>query len=231
MFVKSEEREIARELRRDAGMPINAIARQLAVSKSTVSRWVRDIELSAEQHAALRLLNPIYNNQLRGQNRRRRSALVARQAAQAHGREIARGGDRLHVQGCMLYWAEGAKSRNVVSFVNSDADMMQLFLRFLRECYGVAGQQVALSVNCHLPTGGDASEITSWWLRRLGLPDTCARAPTVNQPSTASRRRRGHVLPYGTARIAVYSTFIVQSIYGAIQEYAGVTRPEWIDLR
>ena len=131
----------------------------------------------------------------------------------------------------MLYWAEGAKSRNVVTFVNSDADMMALFLRFLRESYGVANEQVALSVNCHVAAGGDAAEITRWWLQRLGLPDTCARAPTVNRPSRASRMRRGHVLPYGTARIAVYSTFIVQSIYGAIQEYAGIARPEWIDLR
>jgi hypothetical protein len=28
----------------------------------------------------------------------------------------------------------------------------------------------------------------------------------------------------------VYSTEIVQSIYGAIQEYAGCTRPEWSEL-
>jgi hypothetical protein len=40
--------------------------------------------------------------------------------------------------------------------------------------------------------------------------------------------RRGHVLPYGTARISRCSVVIVQSIYGAIQEYA-VDRPEWLD--
>jgi hypothetical protein len=38
------------------------------------------------------------------------------------------------------------------------------------------------------------------------------------------------VLPYGTGRLAVHSTFIVQSIYGAIQEYARTNRPEWLDL-
>jgi hypothetical protein len=86
-------------------------------------------------------------------------------------------------------------------------------------------------VNCHITGDGNAEEITRWWLRRLALPDDCARAPTVNPPSVASRRRRGHVLPHGTARIAVYSTFIVQSIYGAIQEYAGMSRPEWLDMR
>ena len=35
----------------------------------------------------------------------------------------------------------------------------------------------------------------------------------------------------GVERIfPVHSPFIVQSIYGAIQEYAGIDRPEWLDL-
>jgi hypothetical protein len=228
--VKREEKEAARRLRREDGLPIGVIAARLHVAKSSVSRWVRDIELRADQHAALRLRNPIYNAQLRGQNRRRESARAARLEAQAHGRALARRSDPLHLQGCMLYWAEGAKCRNAVVFVNSDADMLELFLRFLRRCYAVLPVSVALSVNCHVDGGLDADTITQWWLRRLALPAACARSPTVNTASRASRRRRGHVLPYGTARIAVHSTFIVQSIYGGIQEYSGADRPGWVDL-
>ena len=51
----------------------------------------------------------------------------------------------------------------------------------------------------------------------------------MNTPSRASKRVRAPLL-YVTARIAVASTFIVQSIYGAIQEYVGCERPEWLDL-
>jgi hypothetical protein len=231
MFVKTEKQAAARRLRAEDGLPLGAIAERLGVSKSSVSRWVRDVDLRPEQHAALRARNPRYNGQLRGQGGRRASARAARLRAQDHGRALARRGDPLHLQGCMLYWAEGSKSRNVVVFVNSDADMVGGFLRFLRDCYGVADPDVALSVNCHVDAERDPAEITRWWLDRLALPPVCARAPTVNNVSVASRRRRGHVLPYGTARLAVYSTFIVQSIYGAIQEYAGVERPEWLDLR
>ena len=50
----------------------------------------------------------------------------------------------------------------------------------------------------------------------------------MNHASSASRWRR-NVLIYGTARLSVCSTFLVQSIYGAIQEYAGFDRPEWLD--
>jgi hypothetical protein len=191
---------------------------------------VRDIELTPEQHARLRAANPLHNAQLRGQAGRSESARAARVAAQRHGRELARRGDPLHAHGCMLYWAEGAKSRTTVMFVNSDPCMHELFLRFLCCCYDVPDHRVALAVNCHVPPGESAADITAWWLHRLGLPAGCARAPTVNRPSVASRKHRGHVLPHGTARLVVYSTFVMQSIYGAIQEYGGFERPEWLDL-
>ena len=92
------------------------------------------------------------------------------------------------------------------------------------------GTSVALSVNCFLGNGLSLEEIQDWWLARLALPATCLRRAVVNRPSSASKRLKGNVLPYGTARVAVHSTFIVQSIYGAIQEYAGIERPEWLDL-
>jgi transcriptional regulator with XRE-family HTH domain len=228
VFVKPEARQSARALRRDEGLPLRVIAERLGVAKSSVSRWVHDIELTADQHAALRALNPRYNGQLRGQEARRASALAARVAAQEHGRKLARRGEALHAQGCMLYWAEGSKSRNTAALVNSDAAMLVVFVRFLRECYAVELARMALTVNCYVGNGSTATEIVAWWLRELGLPDDCARAPVVNRASRASRLRRGHVLPYGTARIAVHSTFVVQSIYGAIQEYAGFDRPEWL---
>jgi transcriptional regulator with XRE-family HTH domain len=111
MFVKPEARREARRLRERNGLPVNAIAARLGVSKSSVSRWVRDIELTTEQHAVLEAMNPIYNAQLRGRTGRRRAARAAREAAQLDGRSYARHGDSLHAQGCMLYWAEGTKSR------------------------------------------------------------------------------------------------------------------------
>ncbi len=129
----------------------------------------------------------------------------------------------------MLYWAEGAKSHNNVIFTNSDVDMMVFFMDFLRRCYGVVDGQVRLSVNCFLGNGLTLGEIEAWWLERLDLPPSCLRKATVNRPSRASKGVRPQ-LAYGTARLAVGSTFIVQSIYGAIQEYVGCERPEWLDL-
>jgi hypothetical protein len=57
----------------------------------------------------------------------------------------------------------------------------------------------------------------------------CKRAAIVNRASRSSKRVQKPLI-HGTARIVVNSTRLVQSIYGAIQEYAGIERPEWADL-
>jgi transcriptional regulator with XRE-family HTH domain len=225
--VKLVERDEARRLRREQGLAMRDIAARLGVAVSTVSVWTRDIPLTAEQHERLRQANPIYNQQLRGQEGRSASARAARLAAQEHGRAEARRGDRLHLQGCMLFWAEGSRRRNSVVFTNSDVAMHRVFVRFLR-CCGVADEQIALTVNCHLNNGLSLVEIEAWWLTELGLPAACLRRASVNRPSSASRWRR-NVLVYGTASLRVHSTSLVQSIYGAIQEYGGFERPEWLD--
>ena len=114
--------------------------------------------------------------------------------------------------------------------MNSDADLLATFLGFLRRFFGVGDALIAFSVNCFLNNGLTLAEIEGWWRERLRIPLTCMRAATVNRPSSASRRRRYRVLIHGTGRLVVHSTFIVQSIYGGIQELAGIERPEWLDL-
>src|SRR5262245_53886102 len=53
--MKTAEREMARRIRREEGASINEIARRTGAAKSSISRWVRDIELTKEQHESLRL--------------------------------------------------------------------------------------------------------------------------------------------------------------------------------
>jgi hypothetical protein len=228
MFVKPMERTEARRLRRDEGRSIKEISNLLEVSPSSVSRWTSDIVLAPGFIEALQRRKPVITGHPGGARALSVSRRITRLAEQERGRDLARNPTRLHLAGCMLYWSEGSKDRNAVRLTNSDPDLLALFVRFLRECYAVAPERMALSVNCHLNNGLGLSEIEQWWLERLGLPPMSLRKATVNSASSASRWRR-NVLVYGTARVTVHSTAIVQSIYGAIQEYAGFERPAWVD--
>jgi hypothetical protein len=128
----------------------------------------------------------------------------------------------------MLYWAEGSRNRHAVEFVNSDPAMVVFFLHFLRTCYSVPDAKVRITCNLFADHAERQREIEGFWLSQLGLQWTCLRKSTVNRYSKHSKKKRRNKLPYGTCRLNVYDTGLVHEIYGAIQEYAGFDRAEWL---
>lgn len=197
-------------------------------SLSSVSLWVRDIELSSTSRAALLARNPAHNGEIV------REANLARARArrlrwQAHGRRLARRGDPLHRAGCMLYWAEGSKSRSGLQFSNSDPAMVRLFVRFLRCSYETDERAIGLRLSLFADHERRQREIEDFWLAAAGLPRSSLRQSIVNRYPASSKRRRVNKLPYGTCRVTLHRAAVVQSIYGAIQEYGEFERPEWLD--
>lgn len=215
-------------MRREQGLALNEIAALLQVSKSSVSLWGRDVDLTDEHLARLNARNPLYNRQLHSGHVSRERSRGRRTQYQEAGRRRAREGDPLHMAGCMLYWAEGSKQRNVLIFTNSDSDMVAFFLSFLRRCYSVSDEEVTVTINC-FDDCRSVEDIQKFWLQKLRLPGTCLRKATVNVHSCYSQKKRCGKLVYGTCRLAVCRTAIVQSIYGAIQEYGGFTMDKWLD--
>jgi hypothetical protein len=227
--MKTKEREEARRLRRGEGRSVKEIARLLGVSRSSVSLWVRDIELTDAQHAALLARNPAYNQQRNGWAATIERGRLRRRRYQLAGRRRIRGGDPLYVAGCMLYWAEGDKTRGSVRISNSDPEVIRLFGRFLRECFGVRDEQMHVHCNLFADHLAKQHEVEQFWLDLLELPATCLWKSTVNRYSRSSQRKRVNRLPYGTCKLTVHSTELVQAIYGSIQEFAGFSRPKWLD--
>jgi len=210
-------------------MSVKEIARVVGVAPSSVSLWVRDIPLTADQLESLRQRNPAYNRQLRGATRNAERGRARRLAAQEEGRLLVRRADPLYIAGVMLYWAEGDKSsRNAARISNSDPEVLKLFMRFLRECLDVPDEQVSVTCNLFADHLDRQWEIEQFWLDALDLPRARLCKSFVNVYSKYSQKKRQNKLPYGTTRVTVHSTRIVQSIFGAIQEYGGFERPEWL---
>lgn len=214
-------------------MPIKRIAERLRVSPSSVLNWTKDIELTPEQthrnqfgpggpqnpeHVAKRVAS------WRAKNHEKR------RSHQDEGRRRAREMDPLHSAGCMLYWAEGSKHRNTLVFCNSDMNMAAFFSRFLRESMGVSTSDFRLRLNVYLNNGLRLEEIEDRWLVAVEAPRTILRGHSVNHlPTSSSGNKR--TLPYGVCSLSVArSTWLIQHIYGAIQEYASFDEPRWLDL-
>jgi predicted transcriptional regulator len=227
--MKTYERTRARRLRAERGYSIKQIAALLRVSTSSVSLWVRDVKLTEEQHDALRERNPAYNQQLNGRAVANANRRAERRAYQDQGRRLARRGDTVHAAGCMLYWAEGARTRNSVRFSNSDPEMVRMFIDFLRAYFDLTDEQIRLTCHLYADHAERQREIEQFWLDVARLPEASLCRSVVNVYSKYSARKRVNMLPYGTCRVVVNRTSVVQSIYGAIQEYGGFDRPAWLD--
>ena len=182
----------------------------------------RDVELTEEQKETLRLA--AYHGHVKGRTMNSALRRESRALAQEEGRMLAANAGRLFIAGCMLYWAEGGRSRNQIKFTNSDPAMVRLFVSFLRTYWNLRDEDIRVTCNLFADHDARRREIEQFWLDVVAVPATSLCKTTINVYSKYSKKRRQNKLPYGTCRITVSRTRVVQSIYGAIQEIGGFTR-------
>jgi DNA-binding MarR family transcriptional regulator len=217
--MKTSEREMARKLRQE-GLSVREIEGRVGVARSSVSVWVRDVELTPEQREVLRC-RPRPSN---ADAFRRRRLL-----SQSEGREAARRLEPLHAMGCMLFWAEGSRSVDAAKITNSDPALLRLAARFLRQYFDVRDEKFRVWCNLFADHLEKQHAIEQHWLDTLELPRECLTKSIVNVYSRYSKKRRRNKLPYGTCRLTVCDVRIAQHLYGAIQEYGSFERPEWLE--
>ena len=145
-----ERSELGRDLRR-SGLSYGEIMELVPVKKSTLATWCRDVALTEEQIEAIRARTPGQSGVPKDTGRRRREE-IARVRAAARSRAEHLLADPMWVAGVVLYWAEGAKSRNRVSLANSDPRTLRLFVAWVRR---YLNQDAEFSLHLHLHEGND----------------------------------------------------------------------------
>lgn len=179
-------RETARELRR-AGHTYDRIVDELGVSKSSVSRWVRDLPAPAPSPKHMHRMR-----EARWAPHRRRQVLARWNTKLAAGNEIGRLTDReLFLVGVGLYWAEGTKSKphrpgERVAFVNSDPGMIDVFLAWLR-LVGVEREALRFHVQIHESADVPAAE--EYWRRVTGADAGQFTRTTLKKHNPATVRK------------------------------------------
>lgn len=151
MKQKLEERLAAKCLR-EQGYSVNEIVEKLAVAKSSVSLWVRNIDLTP--HARMRLLTKVKAGQLiSAENKRRRTkerTAVYRATAQSELQEIHIDRSLARIMCALLYWCEGAKNpMNGMRFTNSDPKLIRTFLELLRSSFPVDEKKIRVGLHLH----------------------------------------------------------------------------------
>lgn len=102
----------------------------------------------------------------------------------------------LKTAGLMLYWGEGAKATNTIDLTNSDSLMIELFLRVLREIYGVKEER--LRVLLYAYGNQDIKKLINYWVKITGIPQKQFTKPYVRQDFLEKKKNK---MPYGLVHI------------------------------
>ena len=180
---KLAEQEQARQLR-SAGLTLAEIAGRLGVSRSSVSVWVKDVELAG----------PIRRG---GPRRRGPNALQRRKQAEIEeGLEWGRAligqlSERdLLIAGTALYAEEGSKGDGRIRFANTDPAMVRLFMAWLRRFFEPDEDRLRATVYLH--QGLDLMAAEQHWSGVTGIPVGRFGAPyrAVPDPTIRSNKHK-----------------------------------------
>lgn len=159
---KVEERRRARELRAQS-WTLQEIARELGVSKGSVSTWVRDVDFEPRPR------NRGHPAGAQHPMRVKKEAELAacREEAEQWVGELS---DRdLLVFGAALYIGEGAKTeRSALRMANTSAIVMRTYMRWLRSFFDIDEERLRARIYLH--AGLDIEAATSFWSEQLAIP-------------------------------------------------------------
>jgi hypothetical protein len=206
---KLAEREQARRLRQ-AGLPLAEIAARLAVAKSSVSLWVRDVEFTS------RPVPPRGRRRAPNALQRRRQAEIERLVEEGRAR-IGRLSEReFLVAGVALYAGEGAKRDGAVKFANSDARMITFYCAWLRRFFEI--DETRLRVRLYLHEGLDLDAAVAFWSELTGIPMSQFQKPYRAVPDPTIRLTK-HV--HGCVSIDYSCSTTHRTIMGLVRALLG----------
>lgn len=184
---KDDLRARARELRKQ-GLTYDRIQVELGCSKSSISLWVRDLPKpparTREEASAIARRGWEATLERRERERRRTKAEATQELGTLSNRD-------LFVAGVALYWAEGTKDkpharREGVTFVNSDPDVIRLYLAWLR-LLGVEPERVAYRVMIH--GTADIAGAERYWADLVGADVATFQKTTIKRHNPKTARK------------------------------------------
>jgi len=197
------DKERAFELRR-TGKSYKEIAATLGMSKSTLTEWFKGhsfsdeirkaltVNAAAEGASRLHKLNKVRGDSL--------EALYFRAVTEATLELELNKNNPLFIAAITAYWGEGDKrSKNHVRLINTDPQMLQLFIEFLMRFCGVQRESIRAAMFIYPDL--DEQICREYWEKEIGIS-------TFHKTMVLPSRHKVKKLAYGTCSIIVSNTYL-----------------------
>ncbi|HUD43941.1 MAG TPA: hypothetical protein VMR41_00155 [Patescibacteria group bacterium] len=208
---------------RKYGLSYSEILTKVPVAKSTLSLWLRNVELPKKQRYILTERRQAAIKKGWETWRKARIEKTNRIKQQAKSEITNIDSKNLWLMGIMLYWAEGTKQKDYnvdqgVCFSNSDPLMIKLFLKWLESCLEIPRQDILFDIYIHEYRKVDSKDVVQYWARSTGFPVSEFGRIYYKKHKLINNRRNIGVAYKGQLRIRVRrSTDLNRKITGWIE--------------
>ncbi len=219
--MKLELKEKATNLRKQ-GFSYSEILKQIPVTKSTLSLWLKSVNLSNRQNQKLieKRLVGAKIGAIAKKNQRIEKVKLIKNIAISEIETISN--REIWLIGISLYWAEGSKQKehNIsqrVAFSNSDPLMIKLFLKWLKKIIKISDSDIYFEIYTHKNSKNSASEIIKYWSKITDYPEYRFNRIYYKNNKIKTKRKNTGIKYYGLLRICVKkSTDLNRKISGWI---------------
>lgn len=198
---------------RKKGLSYNEIKKEIGISKSTLSSWLRSILLKEEHKHRLytkqiRFLS--FGTQSQRERRKREVEKIIEEATLEIQSPVAR--DTYRLMGACLYWAEGSKGGRF-EITNSDPHFILFMVKWLQKVFNIPPNYLKAWLNIY-PQQNEL-EIKKFWSDLTGITLKNFGKSYVKPLSSGYKKNN---LYYGTIRVEVpKSTDMKHRIFGWIK--------------
>jgi hypothetical protein len=222
MFMKIELKNKAVALRKE-GNTYSEIMRVIPVAKSTLSEWLREVGMVKEVKQVFtekRRLASLKGGQAKRKQRIERSNIIFNKAEKEIGKLTKR---EIWLLGIALYWAEGSKEKegrhgSGVIFVNSDSEMIVLFLRWLFEVWHISKKEISCEIYIHDSYRNEVARFQKYWSEKTGLPLSYFDTVYYKRNKINTKRKNVGDLYNGQLRVKVCrSSSLLRQITGWVR--------------
>jgi len=217
-MTRIKDRRKALELRK-LGKSYSQIKKELGISKSTLSDWLREYPLSKEQIDSLRGKNPRRIEKYRETMRRKHQTRLNKYYTEEKSKWLPLSKRELFIAGLFLYWGEGGKSLNGQLIINNtDPKLIKFMLHWLTNVIFVPKNKIKVCV--HLYIDMEIQTEINYWVKELDLPLTQFIKPYIKKSQRTNIDHKG--FGHGTCGLMVNDTRLKERILmgiGAIADY------------
>jgi hypothetical protein len=220
--MKGEEKKKAIELRKK-GLTYSEILKIVPVAKSTLSLWLRSVNLSKRQSQKL-TRKKLLAARRGGEARRKQRRFITKRIKEEAMTEISSISERdLLLIGTALHWAEGSKNKESnpsvgMIFSNSDSRMIRMYIKWLEESMNVLSDDICFEVFIHENRKKEIETFLKYWSSITGFP--VARFDRIYFKRDKRNTKRKNVKEgyYGLLRVKVRrSTNLNRKIEGFVE--------------